>query len=241
MGTAAENSEFRGVTVVFDLDGTLVETAPDLIAAVSFVLAEQALPPVDPALLRSRISFGAMHMLDTALRLSGRPHSKIEIERIYHELYVPRYSATIAVDSRPFPGLDAALDAIDAGGGRSVVCTNKVEGLSRKLLDELGLSHRFAALAGRDTFAVCKPHADHLTGVVTAGGGTMARAIMVGDSDTDVQTARAAGVPCIGVTFGYTDVPMIDLGADVTIDHYDEFVAALRTVLRSGRDGSFRG
>ena len=221
----------RGVTVAFDLDGTLVDTAPDLIAAVNYVLDEIGLAPVAPSLIRADISFGAARMLSNAIVLSGGTLPKEEVDRLYRDVYLPRYEATIADTSQPFPGLAEALDLLDAAGARSVVCTNKWEGLSRKLLIELGLNPRFQAIAGRDTYPVCKPHPDHLTGVVRAGGGDPSRAVMIGDSDTDVQTARAAGVPVVGVTFGYTDVPMAELGATATISHFDQLVPAIRRVL----------
>ena len=143
------------------------------------------------------------------------------------------YEANIAVSSQPFPGLVELLDRAGAAGVRLAVCTNKREHLSLKLLSELGLLDRFAAVCGRDTFEVCKPHPDHLTGAITRATGRRERAVMVGDSDTDVQTARAAKVPIIGVSFGYTEVPMATLGPDALIDRYDEFEAALGAILSS--------
>jgi len=110
------------------------------------------------------------------------------------------------------------------------VCTNKREGMSRLLLETLGLAHRFAAIAGRDTFAVHKPHPDHLTGAIRFAGGDPALAVMIGDSDTDIKTARAAGVPVIGVPFGYTDVPIEDLGPDAVIAHYDHLATTIARV-----------
>lgn len=222
----------EGVTIAFDLDGTLVDTAPDLIAAVNFVLADLGHDAVDPALIRPDISHGAVRMLSTALTLRGSPLSEHRILQLFDDLYMPRYAATIADNSRPFPGLVDALDVLDAAGARAVVCTNKREGLSRKLLTELGLIGRFQAIAGRDTFAVYKPHPDHLTRVIESYGGDPARAVMIGDSDTDIQTARSAGVPVVGVTFGYTSTPMSELGADAVISHFDELVAAIKRVLR---------
>lgn len=220
-----------GVTIAFDLDGTLVDTAPDLVAAVNFVLAELGRGPVDPNLIRPDISHGAARMLSTAFTLSGGALPEAEVQRLFNDLYMPRYAATLADTSRPFPGLERALDALDRAGATAVVCTNKREGMSRKLLAELGLGHRFRAIAGRDTYPVYKPHPDHLTRVVRAAGGDPARAVMIGDSDTDVKTARAAGVPVVGVTFGYTVTPMIDLGADAVISHLDDLPAAIYRVL----------
>ena len=217
----------NGVTIAFDLDGTLVDTAPDLIGAVGHVLAALGREPVGADLVRADISRGAKEMLRTAVLATGPEIAEIELERLYRDVYLPRYEATIADLSRPFPGVVAALDRLAERGARLVVVTNKWEGLSRKLLGALGLSPRFGAIAGRDTFPVYKPHPDHLTGAVRAAGGDPRRALMIGDSDTDVATARAAAVPVVGVTFGYTSVPMHALAADATIDHFDELLPAL--------------
>lgn len=225
----------RGATLAFDLDGTLVDSAPDLIDAVNFVLAELGRPAVDPALLRPDISLGAKHMLRHALALGAGALPQAEIERLYDELYLPRYEATIADASRPFPGLIEALDSLEAAGCRFVVCTNKWEHLSRKLLTALDIAGRFGAIAGRDTFAVCKPHPDHLIKAVQAVGGDPARAVMIGDSDTDVQTAKRAGMPVVGVTFGYTTIPMTELAATATIDTFADLEPAVRKVLSDRR------
>ena len=124
------------------------------------------------------------------------------------------------------------LDALRQAGARLAVCTNKFEGLSKSLLGQLGLEARFGAVAGRDTFAVCKPDPGHLTGAIAMVGGSIGRAVMVGDSEVDVATAVAARVPCIGVSFGYTPRHISELGADAVIDHYREFLPALVRVLR---------
>lgn len=221
----------KGVTIAFDLDGTLVHTAPDLTAAVNFVLETQGLAPVDTARIEADISQGAAQMLASAFRLAGADVPARDIDRLYRDVYLPRYEATIADTSRPFDGLVGALDELQARGALLAVCTNKWEGLSRRLLKELGLDGRFAAIAGRDTFAVFKPDPLHLVETVRLAGGDPASAVMIGDSDTDVRTARAARIPVIGVTFGYTSTPMVDLGPDVAIDHYDALLPALQSVL----------
>ena len=115
-----------------------------------------------------------------------------------------------------------ALDSLAARGARFAVCTNKQEGLSRKLLDALDITSRFAALAGRDTFPVCKPHPDHLFGAIRLAGGDAKHAVMIGDSDVDIATAKAANIPIVAVNFGYTDVPVADLAPDAIIGHYRE-------------------
>lgn len=212
-------------TVVFDLDGTLIDTAPDLIRATNHVLGLAGLDPVAGHEIRPFVSFGSRRMIERGLELHSHVLDDAEIDRLWRE-FLTYYAANIAVDSRPYPGLEVALDQLANAGVRIAVCTNKMESLSRDLLDALGLTHRFAAICGRDTFPVCKPHPDHLTGAIASAGGHAGNAVMVGDSETDVATARAAGIPVIGVTFGYTDVPMRDLQPDALIEHYRDFGTA---------------
>lgn len=220
----------QNLTVVFDLDGTLVETAPDLVGATNHVLGLAGLGPVPAASVRPSISFGARTMIEAGFRLHGRPVDTAAIDGLLQQ-FLAYYAANIAVESHAYPGLETALDGLAAKGVQFAVCTNKQERLSRKLLDALGLSRHFKALAGRDTFPVFKPDPGHLTGVIRRAGGDIGRAIMVGDSDTDIKTARAAGIPVIGVPFGYTDVPMRDLGPDRLIEHYRDLDAAVRGLL----------
>ena len=217
------------LTIVFDLDGTLVETAPDLIAATNHAMALAGLAAVPAAAVRPAISFGSRAMIETGLRTHGRTATTSEIDRL-QEHFLSHYAENIAVESHAFPGLEASLEALSGRGARLAVCTNKQERLSRRLLDALDLSRHFKALAGRDTFPVFKPDPGHLTGVIARSGGDPAQAIMVGDSLTDIKTARAAGIPVIGVSFGYTDVPMRDLGPDAVIEHYRELEAAIARV-----------
>ncbi len=219
----------RDLTVAFDLDGTLVETAPDLIAATNHVLAAVDLAPVAPELIRPSISFGAAAMLKEGFRLHGRELPAADAAARL-EQFLAYYTANIAATSHAFPGLEPALDRLAAQGARLAVCTNKRAAMSEQLLDELGLRRRFLALAGRDTFPVCKPHPDHLTGAIRMAGGDPARAIMVGDSSVDIATAKAAGIPVIAVTFGYTDVHVRELGPDAVIEHYDELVPAIERI-----------
>lgn len=219
----------RDLTVVFDLDGTLVETAPDLIRATNHVLGLAGLEAVAPAAIRPSISFGGRAMIVEALRVRGATLAETEVDRLL-EAFLVHYADNIAVDSHPYPGLEGALDALAERGARLAVCTNKREGLSRQLLGALGLTAKFRAIAGRDTFPVYKPHPDHLTGAIRLVGGDPAQAVMIGDSETDIKTARAAGVPVIGVPFGYTDTPIDQLGPDAVIGHYDELVATIDIV-----------
>lgn len=217
-------------TLVFDLDGTIIDTAPDLIRAVNHVVAGEGLEPLDPGDIKNAIGHGARHMIVAALAMRGITRSEADIDHMLDRFLV-FYADNIAIESRPFPFLLETLDQLAASGVRLAVCTNKREDLSRRLLDALGLTDRFCAIAGRDTFAVCKPHPEHLVGTIRLAGGDIERAIMIGDSDTDIRTARAAGVPVIAVTFGYSSVPVASLNPDAVIDHYGEFRGALARVL----------
>lgn len=225
------HTDLSDCTIVFDLDGTLVDTAPDLAAAANHVFERIGLAPVSPAELHPYISRGSRAMIEAGLRLHGVTKSEAEVGEL-HELFLPYYEANIAVLSRPFEGVPELLDVLRGAGARIAVCTNKFEVLSRSLLGQLRLDDKLAAVAGRDTFAVCKPDPGHLTCTIALAGGSVERAVMVGDSEVDVATAIAAKVPCIGVSFGYTPRPIRELGADVVIDHYREFLPALQSVLR---------
>jgi phosphoglycolate phosphatase len=215
------------LTVVFDLDGTLVDTAPDLIDTLNLVLAREGLPPVDYAKARNMIGGGARRMIESGLRFEGRTASTGEIDRLFGD-FIAHYSAHIADRSRPFPGLDHALDELAAQGCLFAVCTNKLEWLSRQLLEALDLSGRFAAICGQDTFGIQKPDPEILRRTVAAAGGALDRAVLVGDSGTDIATARAAAVPVVAVDFGYSDPPVHQLGPDRLIGHFSELAAAVR-------------
>jgi phosphoglycolate phosphatase len=226
--------DLAGTTIVFDLDGTLVDTAPDLAAAANHVFGLIGLAPIDTDALRPLIGFGARAMIEAGLRLHGVAKAPGEVDELFH-LFVPYYADNIAVASRPFEGIPALLDVLLSAGARLAVCTNKLEDLSRSLLRQLGLEARFAAIAGRDTFDVFKPAPGHLTGTIAMAGGRTDRAAMVGDSEVDIATAAAAGIPSIAVTFGYTPVSVRELGPTAAIDHYREFLPALEQVLGGGQ------
>ena len=216
----------QDLTIAFDLDGTLVETAPDLIRATNHVLGSIGEPPVPSADLRSSISFGARAMIVKALNIRRVRLPETEIDGLF-ELFLAHYTENIAVESHPYPGLEAALDQMTAAGARLAVCTNKVERLATQLLDELGLTARFAAIVGGDTFGVGKPDPTSLLGAIERAGGDRDRAIMVGDSAADVGAARAVGAPVVVATFGYTITPPQELGGDALIDHFDELEGAI--------------
>ena len=217
--------------VVFDLDGTLVDTAPDLINALNFILAREGLPPVPLHAARNMIGAGARKLLERGLELEGRTVSLAELDRLTND-FISHYAEHIADASRPFDGLEAALDDLTSQGYRLAVCTNKLEWLSRRLLDRLNLSPRFSAICGADTFGVSKPDPAILRQTVARAGGELSSAIMVGDAGPDVGVARRAGVPVICVSFGYTEVPVADLKPDRVIDHMRELRGAIESLAR---------
>jgi len=213
-------------TIVFDLDGTLVDTAPDLINALNHVLEREGLPPVPLQLARNMIGAGARKLIERGLEAEGRSAGVEDINRMTAD-FIAYYGDHIADKSRPFEGLEAALDHLAARGHRLAVCTNKLEWLSKRLLDALGLSPRFAAICGADTFGVQKPDPAILRETVARAGGQLSASIMVGDAGTDVGVARRAGVPVIGVSFGYTDVPIEQLRPDRLIHHMKDLPDAV--------------
>jgi len=208
--------------LVFDLDGTLVDSAPDLIATLGAILPRFGFPADCDATLRNGIGHGARHLIEYGLH---RQRAEVEPETLdaMHRAFIEHYEANICVETRLNPGLPDLLDRFASAGWAFAVCTNKLEGLSRLVLQKLGVEQRFAAICGGDSFDHRKPDPAHLLDTIVAAGGTSGRAIMIGDSLTDLDTARAANVPVVGVTFGYTPVPMAELMPDVLIDSFDEF------------------
>lgn len=210
-------------TVAFDLDGTLADTAPDLTAALNHALGALGRPPVPAADVRHMVGHGARALLQKGLAATGDCTPAL-VEAGF-PIFLDHYEAHIADESFPFPGLEAALDALAADGVALAVCTNKLEGLARRFLDAIGWSTRFASVVGGDTLPVRKPDpAPLMAAIARAGGGPAA---YVGDSITDTDTARAAGIPCVAVRFGFSDRPVEALGAHCIIDHYDELIPAL--------------
>jgi phosphoglycolate phosphatase len=212
--------------VVFDLDGTLVDTAPDLIDALNIVLAREGLAPVPYETARNAIGGGARRMVERALTAEGRPVTTAQLDQLLAH-FLEHYEAHIADRSRAFPSVEATLDLLSGRGYRLAVCTNKLEKLSVKLLDALGLSRRFAAICGQDTFGVQKPDPAILLGTIDRAGGGGGGTVMVGDSATDIKTARTANIPVIAVDFGYTEVPVAQLAPDRLISSYAALPAAV--------------
>lgn len=222
--------------IVFDLDGTLVDTAPDLISALNFVLEREGVPPLALQSARNMIGAGARRLIERGLEREGRTVRADDVARMTAD-FIDYYAAHIAEASRPFEGLEDALDQLSARGFRLAVCTNKLEGLSRSLLGQLGLTARFAAICGADTFGVSKPDPGILRQTVARADAELSACVMVGDAGTDIGVARRAGVPVIGVSYGYTDVPIAELKPDRLIHHLRELPLAAEQLLIPTKSG----
>lgn len=216
-------TDFPFDTVAFDLDGTLADTAPDLAAALNHALTALGRPTVDPESVRDLVGHGAKALLRKGLAASGEADEGL-VARGF-PAFLDHYRANICVGTRAYPGLETALDSLAERGAGLAICTNKREWLALPLVEALGWNGRFAAIVGGDTMGVMKPDPLPLVeAIARAGGG---RAAFVGDSITDADTARAAGVPFVAVSFGYSDRPATKLGADAVIDRYEALVPAL--------------
>lgn len=235
----AETGAFEGWTIAFDLDGTLVDTAPDLLGALNHVLGDAGLAPVDLPTIATLIGNGARAMMEKGFGVQGVTLPAAEMDAAF-DRFIAYYVDNIAVGSRPFDGCPEALDALLDAGATLCVCTNKRQGLSDQLLEELGLSGRFAAVLGADRATNRKPHQDHVFEAIAAAGGKPERALFVGDSRTDERAARNAGLPFLFVTFGYEAEAIEDIAPDSVIGHYSELVPAL-SVLRDQAIASLRG
>ena len=217
-------------TIVFDLDGTLIDTAPDLVDTLNVVFAREGLPPVPYETARNLIGGGARTMIARGIEAEGIVATPARIEQLFAD-FIAHYSDHLADRSRAFPGLTEALDSLAADGCRFAVCTNKLERLSVMLLERLNLAERFAAICGQDTFGIQKPDPEVLRRTVAAAGGTLEHAIMIGDSATDIRTARAAGIPVIAVDFGYSVRPVSEFGPDLIISHFSQLRSAIAAIL----------
>ena len=217
-------AEFPFDVVAFDLDGTLADTAPDLTAALNHALGQLGYPPVPAPDVRHMVGHGSRALLRKGLGAAGVTDER-EIDRGF-PLFLAHYEEHIADASLPFPGVDAALEALAARGVALAICTNKLEHLARKFIDAIGWTDRFRVIIGGDSCGVSKPDPKPLLETIARAGG--GRAAFVGDSITDTTTAKAAGVPCVALTFGFSDRPPEQLGADMLIDHSDAAIPALQ-------------
>ena len=220
------NGAFDGWTIVFDLDGTLVDTAPDLLSALNHVLVEAGLQPVGLETIATMIGHGAKAMIIKGMAAQGVEPESRRLDGLFNQ-FLAYYEANIALGSRPFENTIAALDALTVAGATLAVCTNKPQRLSDQLLAALELTDRFSAIVGADSVPERKPHGDHILLTVDRAGGDRSRAIMVGDSRTDERAARNAGLPFIFVPFGYETETQDEIDADAVVSNYSELVSVL--------------
>lgn len=216
--------------VIFDLDGTLIHTAPDLMASLNHVMDLNGLEHVTFEDMTWLVGQGAKVMIERAWSLHKHPTSPEQLEAAF-EAFLVHYAAGMPGKSEPYPGLLKALDRLDAAGMALAVCTNKSEMLALRLLDCLKLTDRFVAITGGDTFKVKKPHGDHILNTIARAGAQADNAVMIGDSINDILAAQNAMVPAIGVPFGYSDKPVKSFNPDIVIEHFNALDAALVTRL----------
>jgi phosphoglycolate phosphatase len=215
--------------LVFDLDGTLADTAGDLMATLNVILAREGLAAVELAQARAMVGGGARLLIQRGLTANGITASESRLDEMLVD-FLAYYEAHLADETALFPGVAAALDRFEAAGFTFAVCTNKVECPSVLLLTALGVAGRFRAICGKDTFRVSKPDGEALLQTIARAGGDRGRAVMIGDSKIDIDTARNAGVPVVAVNFGYTSEPVDTFKPDRVIGHYDELWGAVEAL-----------
>lgn len=221
----ADLSILKGATIAFDLDGTLVDSAPDLIGTLNVLLAREGVAALPLAEARPFIGHGARRLIERGYAAQGLHPPAERMDDLFGQ-FIAHYNDHSADLTRPFPGVVEALNEMKGAGARLSVCTNKLTSLSIPILEKLGLAPLFDAVVGADAAPAAKPDARHLIAAVEAAQGDISRAVMVGDASTDAGAARAAGCPLILVSFGYTEIPPADLAPDILIDHFDQLTDA---------------
>lgn len=216
--------------IVFDLDGTLIDTAPDLLDSLNHSLAAGQLPAVDETGFRRFVGHGGRVMIERAFAAHNKALEGEEHDRLL-QLFLDHYTLNIPGRSRPYPGVLEAIARFEDAGYALAVCTNKYEANSLSLIEALGLTRHFTAIAGQDTFPFRKPDPRHLLKTIALAGGDPERALMVGDSQTDIDTAKAAGIPVVAVDFGYTDRHVREFEPSAVISHFDELTLDLASRL----------
>lgn len=222
--------DLEGWTVAFDLDGTLVDSAPDLIGTLNRMLVEEGLPPVPMESASTLIGSGARALLVHGFEAAGASVERAKSDDLF-ERFLVDYAAHIADGSQPFEGVVETLERLSERGAILVVATNKRTDLSELLVGKLDLTRHFAAIVGPDRVSARKPSGAHLKEAVIIAGGDPERAIMVGDAAPDADAAKDAGMPCILTTFGFTPTPVEDLGGDVLIDAFEDVEEAIDGIL----------
>ncbi len=216
-------------TIIFDLDGTLVDSVPDLAGSLDMLMAEMELAPIGVDLARRLIGHGIPNLVRRALTERGVEWQE-ESGQAAIKRFTEIYGSRVALETRPYADVVTVLTALQAEGWKMGVCTNKMERFARAVVNDLGLAPFFEIVAGPDTFKIGKPDPRHLTETAKATGGP-APLLYVGDSEVDIATGVAAGVPVIALTYGYTKTSLEGLGADRLIDSFAELPAAIAAVV----------
>ncbi|WP_295812905.1 HAD family hydrolase [uncultured Nitratireductor sp.] len=212
--------------IVFDLDGTLVDTAPDLLDSLNHCLRTVDMEPVKHEDVNRIVGFGSRVMIERAFSLRQRHLAGNQLDAL-QAVFLDHYTANVPGHSRPFPGAIETVERFSAAGYTAAVCTNKLEGMSLSLLEALGIVGHFKAVCGGDTFPMRKPDPGHLLRTIAMAGADPQRAVMVGDSRTDIDTAKAAGIPVIAVDFGYTDQHVSTFEPSRVISRFDELTVEM--------------
>ncbi len=212
--------------IIFDLDGTLLDTAPDLMNSLNHTIEALGLDPVVFEDMTYLVGSGARAMIERALDLQDHLPADGEMDMLFNR-FLEHYSATMPGSSAPYPGLPEAMQRLEKAGMDLAICTNKTEALATRLLRLLDLSDNFAAITGGDSFSVRKPHRGHIEGTIDRARGSRSAAVMIGDSVNDIEAARNAGIPSIAVSFGYSESAVEELSPSHIIHHYDELTADL--------------
>jgi phosphoglycolate phosphatase len=212
--------------LVFDLDGTLADTAPDLLSSLNHCLTLENIEPVDAATLKSYVGHGARVMLERAFSARRRPLPVEKLDTL-QAVFFEHYRKEMPGKSKLYPGVKRVMDEFAGKGFLLAICTNKLESMSVRLLEGLGVAERFAAICGGDTFPYRKPDPRHLFDTIAHAGGAADRSVMIGDSRTDIDTAKAAGIPVIAVDFGYSDRHVREFEPSRIISHFDEITPEL--------------
>jgi len=216
--------------VIFDLDGTLLDTAPDLATALNNLLVEEGLKPLRLSAIRSMVGQGAVQMVKKGFAESGRVPSEEELYGSLRKRFLVHYENCYLHETRPFPSVMTTLEKLKEAGHPMSICTNKSYELSLPILEGLNLANYFCGVIGGNSLPTAKPDAAPIKAAIALTNGLSSSAIMVGDSITDVKAAHAAGIPVIAVSFGYTDIPPGDLGADVVINHFNDLMEAITQI-----------
>lgn len=218
--------------IIFDLDGTLAHTAPDLIGTLNRITADYNLEPISLEQFGKIIGHGAKAMITRSFECNNREIDEKTLEKLLQD-FLDDYAQNIANETVLFENVLDAMDIIAENGFSFALCTNKTESMARLLLDKLDVSKRFKSITGGDTFDFRKPDARHLQETARLAGHTLEKAIMIGDSATDIDAAKNAGIASVAVTFGYTETPAHELGASKVISHFNELPAAIESISKA--------